>query len=81
MFDEHDYSTVLEKVKELASLGLGSSDLNLSYEQMLQQSAIQDLIISKSASLGLHIRDACLIANFATHLCAQVWLMPAPFGE
>jgi len=48
---------------------------------MLQQSAIQDLIISKSTSLGLHIRDACLIANFATHLCAQVWLMPAPFGE
>ena len=81
MFDEHDYETVLEKVKELASLDLGVSDLNLSYEQMLQQSAIQDLIISKSASLGLDIRHACLIANFATKLCAEVWLMPAPFGE
>ena len=81
MFDSADYSIVLDKVKELVSLDLGSSDLNLSYEQMLQYSAIQDLIISKSISLGLHIREACLIANFATKLCAEVWLMPTPFGE
>jgi hypothetical protein len=78
---EANYFTVFEKVKELASLDLGVSDLNLSHLQMLQQAAIQELIINNATRMGLHVREACLIANFATKLCAEVWLMPTPFGE